>query len=157
MPAVRDTFIQWLNGIKIAQVGHFQAAAEYNRRHYWIGIPAICFSIATSGSAFAALASSKETWILVLVGLFSLLNSILAGLQTFLNYPEVSAKHQGAGNRYGKLRKRVEELIATEKEDRGLEVAMKAIREEWDRLNDESPTVSQRHHDQAVRKVKGSM
>jgi hypothetical protein len=102
---------------------------------------------------FGTLASSENRAVLVAVGVVSMVSAVLSGLQTFLNYGELSTKHQTAGYRFSKLRRHLEEIIETERSSGDQNAALKEIREEWDRLSEESPMVPQRYIDNAVRSV----
>src|SRR5687767_11287803 len=96
---------QWLNGIKINQIGHLRVAAYYKRIGRGLGLATTLASVFISTSIFSGLSSSKNESLLVLTGVISVIAAILAGLQTFLNYPEQGGKHQTTGLRYGRLRR----------------------------------------------------
>jgi hypothetical protein len=106
---------QWCKGIRIFQVAHLLAAAHYQRLHRLLGVPVTVLTAAVSTSIFATMGegdSKSEGVLLMAAGIISALTAILSGVNTFLNYAELAAKHQAAGNKYGKLRRRVDEIMA---------------------------------------------
>src|SRR2546428_35193 len=103
---------QWLNGIKIAHVAHSRAAASYRLRGQLLGVPVTVFTVVIGTSVFTTLHSSPNERIIIMIGVTSVLAAVLSGVQTFLNYPEQAARHQAAGTKYGRLRRRVEEVIS---------------------------------------------
>jgi conflict system pore-forming effector with SLATT domain len=151
----RELLQQWLNGIHIAQVAHLRCAARYQANHRRLGVPVIFLTTVVGTSIFATLESAENQIILITAGIVSALAAILSGLQTFLNYSELAARHAEAGKRFGKLRKRVEELLVTPCSNEDLAAHVATIRTEWDQLEDEAPTVPQAHHDRATRRVLG--
>jgi hypothetical protein len=148
------TLEQWLNGIKIDHVAHLRAAAYYKRANRLLGIPATILAIIIGTSIYGVLSSSNNPQILLFVGAVSILAAVLSGLQTFLNYPELAQKHQTAGAKFGRLRRRVEEILSIKREPDQLESVLTEVRLAWDQLIEESPDVPQRFHDQALSIVK---
>jgi len=116
---------------------HFNAAGTWERRHYWLGIPATVLA-AVAG---ASLLKSYP----VLASVFALLASLLTGLMTFLNPNERAAMHRVAGGQFLALRNdarlfREVELLQTERLNELPErlKALSAIRNE---LNQKSPSI----------------
>lgn len=75
---------------------HLNAASIWNRRHYWLGVPA------TIAGALAGAAIVKDFQIAA--GLLSLSSTILAGLVTFLKPYERAAQHKAVGDQFLSLR-----------------------------------------------------
>jgi len=146
---------QWLNnGIKFDHVVHQQPAAYNRRANRLLGIPVTVLAILIGTSIYGALSSSSSPQILIFVGAISVLAAVLSGLQTFLSYPELAQKHQTAGVKFGRLRRRMEEVLSFKLEPDQLENVLTEIRVAWDQLVEESPDVPQRFHDQALSIVK---
>lgn len=144
---------QWLKGIRIKQIAHVRAATRYVRVNRLIGLPVTVLSVAAGTSVFATLASTEKKWVLVCVGVVTMATAILSGLQTFLNYGELSAKHQAASSKYGRLRRRIEEAMVAEPQGKELAGLLQEVREAWDRLDEEAPLVPQGDYDNAARKL----
>ena len=145
---------QWLNGIKINDIAHRRAAAYYKNLGRVLGIPVTVFTIVTGTIIFSTLGSSENDQILLVVGFISLIAAIMSGLQTFLNYEELSVRHQASGIKYGYLRRHVDEILCFSHDPEQLQKIMQEIREEWNRIEEESPTIPQRFHDKALKFVK---
>lgn len=148
-----QTLAQWCRGIRIAQIAHLRAAAGYQRLHRLLGVPVTVLTALVSTSIFASMGESKREGMLIAAGIISVLTAILSGVQTFLNYTELSVKHQEAGTKYGKLRRRVDEVMAVGYADDKLEALLKEVREAWDKIEAESPPAVQRYVDQARKMV----
>jgi hypothetical protein len=146
---------QWHNGVRLARVSHARAAARYDQLHQFLGLSVTVISVIVGTSVFSALSSNRNPWILGMVGAISVVAAVLSGIQTFLNYGQVAAKHQSAANKYGKIRRRIEELLNMSDAPADINSLLKAIREDWDVLEDEAPTVPQRFHDVGRRIVLG--
>jgi hypothetical protein len=142
---------QWHNGIRIAQIAHSRAAAHYKLLGRMLGVPVTILTLVVGTSIFVTLTSSKDERVLLLVGVISMLAAVLSGLQTFLNYTELAVKHHAAGNKYGQLRRRAEEVMTFTKDLGELQKTMADLRGDWEHLEEESPDVPQRFHDAALR------
>ncbi|MFB3897326.1 MAG: SLATT domain-containing protein [bacterium] len=140
---------EWHNGLRINHIAHLRAAAEYKLLGRIFGLLVTMFSVVIGTSIFSTLGSSENLLVLLMAGSISVLAAVLSGIQGFLNYPELAAKHKHAGVKYGELRRQIEELIAIEKDPVELEKTMRQIRFDWNALDDESPEISQKFHDQA--------
>jgi hypothetical protein len=131
---------QWLNGVTILQRAQYSTAKLCATLHFLIGIPLVVISATVSTAVFATLKTSPDTEAKLVVGLFSLIATVLAGLQTFLRLSERAERHKQAGVRYGGLRRQMELEIVTTPISRDFLVL---FQEEWTRLDKESPTVPQ--------------
>lgn len=145
---------QWLNGIKIMEISHRRAATYYNRCGRMLGIPVTILTIIVGTSVFSTLGSSDNKLVLLSIGFLSIIAAVLSGVQTFLNYPELTQRHYAAGIKYGILRRRIEESISFTIDPSELKKLMNDIRDEWDQLEKESPIISQSFHDKALLFVK---
>ena len=115
----------------------------------WFGTLVTVFTVIVGTSIFTTLASSQEQRILFVVGVISVITAVLSGVNASLNYPQAAEKHLNAGRKYGGLRRRAEELLCSSKSDAELEPLLDQIRDEWSKLEAESPDVTQRFIDEA--------
>jgi hypothetical protein len=106
---------EWRFSARKMQYCHFAAANHFRKRHYWIGIPAVISSIVVGTSVFATLAKEIDTSIKILVGLMSVLATVLTGLQTFLRYEGRAEKHYSAAVQFGAVRRELEQYQALRK------------------------------------------
>jgi hypothetical protein len=77
------------------------------------------------------------------VGLVSVAAAVSAALKLFLRYAERAEKHRAAGARYGAVRRRLEAVFAGDADARNGHY-LTAIRDELDRLAQDSPNVPPR-------------
>jgi hypothetical protein len=145
------TLEQWQHGIRLEQMSHARAAARYESLHKSLGLTVTIISVIVGTSTFSALSSGKNQLVLVMVGAISVVAAVLSGMQTFLNFGQLAADHQSAANDYGKIRRHIDEILSDNQTPVDLHASIKAIREEWDQLEDKVPTVPQKLHDAAQR------
>jgi hypothetical protein len=81
---------QWHRGLSISHKAHAVAATAFHHRNLYLGIPVVLLSTIAGTAIFGSLESSPEIWAKIFVGLLSLAAAILASLQTFLRYSELS-------------------------------------------------------------------
>lgn len=132
---------EWLYRIRRTQQAHYEAATHFVRLNYWLGIPAIVLSAIVGTSVFATLQRETDTRIKIAVGIASITAAILMALQTFLHYSERAEKHRLVGVRYGALRREIEKRLAFPPARRDLEAYLESVRIQWDKCNEDCPTV----------------
>ena len=80
----------WLYRSTRMQEAYYTASRDFDRRHLWLGIPAIVFSATVGTTVFASLSKNTDLLIQVCAGALSISAAILTTLQTFLKYSELS-------------------------------------------------------------------
>jgi len=143
----------WLKTVHINQVGHLRAAAYYTQLSRTIGLIVVVLSAVTSASAFSSLNSSNNQVVLAAVGIISLIATLFSSVQAFLNYPDLASKHQTAGLNYSKLRRWVEETLVCTTVALELKDKMDEIRRQIDKLDAESPVLTQSFFNQGLKIV----
>jgi hypothetical protein len=116
---------------------HFNAEQAWERRHYWLGIPATAFA----AIAGAALFKSHDE----LGSALALLASLLTGLMTFLKPNERAAMHRVAAGQFLALRNdarifREVELLQADRLGE-LPERLKALSATRNELNQKSPSI----------------
>jgi len=152
-----STIRDWHRSLRIKHSAHSRCAALCDRRNLFLGVPVVALSTLSGTAVFATLQSSPQTWIKILIGLFSIAAAVLASLQTILRYAELSQKHKTAAVQYGSLRRELEEALAvcTDAEPCTREF-INSIRTRWDTIEQESPSIPQRVHDLVVNTLPAS-
>lgn len=147
---------QWCNGIKIAHISHYRAAAHYKRLGRGFGIPVVILTTVVGTVVFTSIASPNgySTGLQLLAGLLSMGAAVLSGLATFLNYGELAERHRDAAVKYGNLRREIEEIISFTPSQDELKSTMADLRTRWNSLDIEAPSIPQKIHDYALRRVK---
>jgi hypothetical protein len=90
---------------------HEEAARRLDGRRYLLGVPAVILSAVVGASVFASLEAQFGAWVTILVGMASLVASVLVSLQTFLAYAERAEKHRAAGVEYKAAIRKLEEKM----------------------------------------------
>lgn len=142
---------QWTNGIKISHIAHARSAAFYQSRGRLLGISVVVLTSIAGTTIIGDLAGERgSNTARVIAGVLSLGATVLAALQTFLNYPEMAAKHREAEVRYGALRRDVEMLLSfVPTSEDALRDAMSSVRKTWTEYENSSPAVPQSIYDHA--------
>jgi hypothetical protein len=123
-----------------AQHAYYERAGILGKLNYWIGVPVVIVT-AIAGSAIVANHSGDNPipgWI----GVITVSAAVLASLQTFFRFGERAAFSAVAGNRYGLLRRRIEDCLAAPPE--GLDDRLTEIRKLEDDAGDQSPPLGER-------------
>ena len=152
---ITELLKKWQHAIRICHKAHVRTAAHMNRRNRALGITVVVLSTIVGTSVFATLDSSPEIWVKILVGILSAMAAVFAGLQTFLNYSEKEEMHKVASQKYGTLRREIEEFLAFPKGDEdSSEEYLKNIRARWDSIDNYSPSLSQKLYDRIAKGIK---
>ncbi|NHF58038.1 DUF4231 domain-containing protein [Flavobacteriaceae bacterium TP-CH-4] len=146
---------KWQYAIRICHKAHIRSAAHMNRRHRVLGIVVVILSTIVGTSVFATLDSSPKTWVKILVGFLSVAAAVFAGLQTFLNYSEKEEMHRVASQKYGALRREIEEFLVLPKGmNDNPEDFLINIRSRWDAIDNDSPSLSQKLYDKIAKGIR---
>ena len=130
---------------------HYQAARHFERRHYWIGIPALILSTTVGTTVFAVLRKDIATPTQIATGAASIAAAVLTALQTFLGYSQRAAKHYSAGAKYASLVRAIhKELAFPTSEDNKLREWVESIRVRFDKLSEESPSLPEKVFKRAI-------
>jgi hypothetical protein len=148
---------RWHTTLLAFNGGHFVAAARCEHRNLYLGVPTTLLATVTGTSIFATLTISPQVWAKILVGLLSLTAAVLASQQTFLRYGERAQVHKNAGQKFGALRREIEETyVCHSNTDEALpQEFFTSIRTRWDQVSEESPPLPQKIHDQAKKGAAG--
>lgn len=141
---------KWKKRIKKAQKAHYDDAHRLARNRKILGVPTVILTTLVGTAIFANLKNSHTedevyTYYIIL-GLLSISASILASLQTFLNYSEKSEKHLNAARRLSSLKKEIQHNVITLNESpERINEFLNYIREKWDEIINEAPLVSNKN------------
>lgn len=148
-----DLITTWLNGVTIAHVAHCKLSADYKQRGRMLGLIVTIISTIVGTSIFGAINLSNNQLVLAIAGLISVMAAILSGVNTFLNYSDLTSAHYDASKKYGKLRRQIEKIKACTNDSNSLDQAIKDIKAQWDALNEETPVIPERSYNAAQKLV----
>lgn len=143
-----DLILHWRFRVHRMQLAHYQSARSFEKRHLWLGLPAIALSTIVGTSVFATIEqtadNSRKLWLQITIGLLSVLSAVLVSLQTFLRYAERAEKHRVAGARFANLKHEIE-LLSTmpPPNPADLRQALADIEGKWSKLREDSPNLSE--------------
>ncbi|MFF6949737.1 DUF4231 domain-containing protein [Streptomyces iakyrus] len=128
---------QWCTGIRISHRAQEQAAATFDARGRRLSVASLAISTVVGTAIFASLSSSPAAGWKIVAGLLSLAAAVLSSLQFFMRYAERADTHHRAARQLGRLRHRVETVLAAGKP----EEEMESLASEWDDLQEHVPVV----------------
>jgi hypothetical protein len=123
-----------------AQNAYYERSSILTALNYLIGVPVVIVT-ALAGSEIVA-SHVTDTPVPIWVGFITVSAAVLASLQTFFRFGERAAFSAVAGNRYAKLRRRIEDALAKPPEQAEKEYV--AIRKEADEAGEQCPPIGQR-------------
>jgi hypothetical protein len=133
----------WHKRVYAAQAAHYAAADRFRLLNYVVGIPAIVFSSIVGTAIFAGLEHDSPRTLVV--ASISIVAAVLAGLQTFLRFPERASQHAISGNWYSAIRRDIEEILHLPVESRGnAKDCLDTIRKEMNRVTQDAPELNVR-------------
>ena len=141
--SVTELLENWHKRVYAAQSAHYASADLFRRLNYTVGVPAVIFSSVVGTAIFAGLEkdSPRALW----VASASIVAAVLAGLQTFLRFPERASAHATAADWYSAIRRDIEETIHLPLECRGTaKECLERIRKEMNRAAQDAPELSVR-------------
>jgi hypothetical protein len=144
----------WCTGIKTRHISHNRAAMHYKRVGRLLGIPVVILTTVVGTAVFSAVSSPNgySTGLQILAGFLSMAATVLSGLQTFLNYPELAERHQEAAIKYGVLRREVEQtLTLPPNEPSELKKILSDVNVQWKALEEKSPSIPQKIFECVIR------
>ncbi|MBK3810313.1 SLATT domain-containing protein [Paraburkholderia nemoris] len=133
--------LKWIRRARESQMSHYDMADLLSARDRSVGWLVTALTAFVGTAVFASLSSTAVSPALrIFVGFVSVAAAVSAALQTFLRYAERAEKHRAAGARYGAVRRRLEAIFAGDADARDGHY-LTAIRDELDRLAEDSPNV----------------
>lgn len=141
-----ELILHWRFRVHRMQLAHYQSARVLEKRHLWLGLPAIALSTIVGTTVFASLKQTAEQstipWLQIAIGLLSVVSAVLVSLQTFLRYAELTEKHRMAGARFANLKHEIELIFTMPPNNEGnLREALATVEAKWSKLREDSPTV----------------
>jgi hypothetical protein len=133
----------WHKRAYAAQSAHYASADRFRMLNYLLGVPAVVFASIVGTAVFAGL--EKDSPRALAVAGASILAAVLAGLQTFLRFPERAAQHATAADWYSAIRRDIEQTMHLPAELRGsAKECLDSLRKEMNRVAQEAPELSVR-------------
>ncbi len=133
----------WRHELGILLNSHYMRSISIRRMNHILGIPVILISMSVASYIFFTITHNPDFWVKMIAGMLLLLGAILSSLQTFLKYSEQAENHRNASARYQSLHHSLDQLLAFPPKDETMLAAWcDKLRDRWDELNLEAPSVS---------------
>jgi glutamine synthetase type III len=91
---------------------HFNAAERKQKYNLQLGLPVVVINTIVGSIIFLALGNIFPNWVTWIAAVLALCSAILAGIQTFFNYPVQIAGHKDTAAKYLALGKEYKRLRA---------------------------------------------
>lgn len=140
--------VEWRDRARVAQIGHYKTAVKLENRHRRIGLFVVVLNAVVGTAVFATLSEQANTVaVKVVVGLFSILAAVLAGVQTFERAGERAEVHRQFATRFSELQRAVELYQATgDKTEQAVKVFLEDFNTRYSQLVKEAPTANEALH-----------
>ena len=141
----------WRDELGVMMRMHYVLSAKIRLMNYILGVPAIAIAMMVASYIFFTINQDIAFWVKMLFGLLALLMAILASLQTFLKYSEQAENHSNASARYKALYNGIDQLLVIPpKDEAALGEWCDKLRERWDELNLEAPSIARKYNPEPV-------
>ena len=148
---------RWLLRCRVAQSAYNDATTRAVAIEHRLGVPAVGLSALVATGVFATLTQDPSLGWRIVTGIVAVGAALLTALQTFLRQAERAEQYREAARSYGRLRRRIEQLMAFPPvTKRQAEEVLDAIAEALAEAARGKPNVPQRVWDRADYRVKGT-
>lgn len=132
---------------------HYLAAKQASAMNYRLGVPVVVLSTTVGTTLFSSITASRNTLLVVLAGLLSLVSAVLAALQTLFRFGERADSHRIAGASYAEVKRKLDllklQLAVTPDLSTGLRLVIE-LTEDLSALQKQSPDIPDRLYDRAL-------
>ena len=138
--------VEWADKAICYRWLHSKSRIKYNNRNTWFTIPVIIMSTLTGTANFAIdrIPIEYKGWYTVGVGSVNILAGILTTIQQFLKISELNEAHRISSISWDKFYRNIKLELAKSREERMPAFQMlKMSKEEFDRLMETSPPISE--------------
>lgn len=107
----REMLTAWHLRATAAQFGYQTKAQRSRKANLALGIPVVALTTIVGTSVFVALTKDPSDEVKFLAGTVTILAAVLAAIQTFLAYAQVTENNRVAASRYAMIRRHIELAI----------------------------------------------
>jgi hypothetical protein len=126
----------WLESVYTYNVAHARAAERSRMWGRGLGLLALAFTTITGTTLFTTLAESPSQSARTVMGALAAVSALLVAFNTFFAFAEQEVAHRKAATKYGALKHELEEFAGKTTQAR-----LDSLRERWDKLSGDSPTL----------------
>lgn len=146
----------WFRRVRENQFTHYACGNYFSRLNYMLGIPTIILSTVVGTAVFVSLDNQAIGNYKIVIGVVSMLASVLAALHTFLGFSQRAEKHRLTATGYASVRRELE-LIKTFPIEGSVELSKKleTIKIQIDHLAESAEEVPKSVWQKNIRELKG--
>jgi hypothetical protein len=159
-PELDKLLRRWKRQVDARRRGHTEMSQTYGKRHYLFGVPAIIITTLTSTGTLTTSQGCQsdgninttsvkckiDQWVLLCIGIVGLIGVGLTAIMTFMDYNKSAETNKKAADNYEALYGSIESLLILPGSIRGDPViTLKSIRDTYDNIVKESPTLSKKY------------
>ena len=140
-----NILVEWADKAACYRWLHGKCHTHYRRSNYWFTLPVIIMSTLTGTANFAQdrFSDDIKPWVAVGIGGVNIIAGILTTIQQFLKISELNEAHRVSSIAWDKFYRNTKvELAKAPKERTNVLQQLKASKEEFDRLMETSPAIS---------------
>lgn len=145
-PEHENILVEWADKAACYRWLHTKCHAQYRRSNYWFTLPVIILSTLTGTANFAQdrFGEDIKPWVAVGIGALNIFAGILTTIQQFLKIGELNEAHRVSSIAWDKFYRNIKvELAKAPKERTPVLQQLKGAKEEFDRLMETSPAISE--------------
>ena len=145
-PEHENILVEWADKAACYRWLHTKCHAQYRRSNYWFTLPVIVLSTLTGTANFAQdrFGENIKPWVSVGIGALNIFAGILTTIQQFLKIGELNEAHRVSSIAWDKFYRNIKvELAKAPKERTPVLQQLKGAKEEFDRLMETSPAISE--------------
>ena len=149
-PELDKLLTQWKRSIANRKRGHLELSRMYTRRHYWFGVPTTMLGTLMSAGILTTFRNCSDCepynsptikncavdeYIRLSMGMIGVISTMLAAVQTFMDYSARAERHKTALDSYESLYGLISTLLLIPREIRGDPVdTLRDIRVQFDNI-----------------------
>lgn len=132
----------WRRQARLNQRGHYEMEERCAGRAFVFGVASAALSAGVGVLILLAVRSDPPVWLRLLTAGVSIMASAITAVATSSKWSEKAAQHHATAAEYGKIRRKMEEMLVlpSEQED-VIRKSLSLIRERMDELPPSSPAI----------------
>lgn len=141
-----NILVEWADKAACYRWLHTKCHGQFKRQNYWFTLPVIIMSTITGTANFAQdrFGEDIKPWVAVAIGAVNIFAGILTTIQQFLKISELNEAHRVSSIAWDKFYRNMKvELAKAPKERVPVLQQLKSAKEEFDRLMETSPAISE--------------
>lgn len=135
----------WRHRVRLNSRAHYQMEERCERLSFSFGVASALLSAMVGVLVLVGVKIDPPIWLRILTASISIIVAAITAIATSAKWSDKAAKHHVAGAEYGKMLRKIEEILVLPPESEvDARKSVKALREKLDQIPVESPPVLRR-------------